>query len=90
MSSTSIDLRCNRDSRRLFAKFKTGGEPLPITEDNLIEVTCRDCAKAARYKASDVKQVFHRFDLLGRLVETEWVDLDGEQVFVETFDPTDG
>jgi hypothetical protein len=49
MSSTSIDLRCNRDSRRLFAKFKTGGEPLPITEDNLIEVTCRDCAKAALY-----------------------------------------
>lgn len=46
-----------------------GGTPI-ISEGNLMELACRDCAKALRAQGEDVSRVLHRFDFLGNLVET--------------------
>lgn len=65
----AVELRCDQNPSRLFAKWMTeGGE---VTKDNLIEVSCRDCRKKL-----GAKQVRHRFDAAGQLVET--VIDDGE------------
>lgn len=76
--STSIDLRCDRDPRRLFAKIRSESGKLPqITDDNLFEVACRDCVKAYRNEGLDIKQVFHRFNAIGEAVETERLYVNG-------------
>ena len=82
--STTVDLRCDRDPRRLFAKLRVSGERPTITDGNLFEVTCRDCVKALRDIHPSLKQVFHRFDAAGDLVETEAVDEFGERLFLQT------
>lgn len=84
LMDASIDLRCDRDPRRLFAKIRTNGEKPPsITEGNLFEVACRDCAKVMREQYTTLKQVFHRFDAAGTLVETEAIDHNGERLFID-------
>lgn len=70
-----MDLRCSENPRRLFARIKREtGKPPPVDKgSNLFEVACRDCARDLREADPDVKQVLHRFNLLGELIETEVV-----------------
>lgn len=70
----AIELRCDANPRRLFAKIKQEtGKPPPVVDGNLLEIACRDCARSARDGDASVRQVLHRFNLLGELVETEIV-----------------
>jgi len=68
VSTTSIDLRCDANPKRLFAKVKreTGAPPPVDADTNLIEVTCKDCLKAAHRDGElDVVVVYHRFNVVG-------------------------
>jgi len=65
---TFVDLRCDQQAPgRLFARLRQVSRP-SIVEGNLIEFACRDCKKML-----DAKQVFHRFNFGGELVETQIV-----------------
>lgn len=62
--SEAIDLRCDQNSSRLFARLLSDGKP--AISNNLFEFKCRDCARRFNKDA-----VFHRFNIAGELVETE-------------------
>lgn len=70
---TTVDLRCDANPRRLFAKLKQEGEKPVMAEGNLLEFACRDCKKALRENGDNASQVLHRFNFAGELVETEVV-----------------
>lgn len=63
-----VDMRCPLDRRRLFGKLKVR-EPFSVTSENLLEFACAICRKR-----TGAEQVFHRFDMAGRHVETEVVN----------------
>lgn len=67
MSDAAVDLRCPRDTRRLFGRVLREGT---IVEDNLIEFACTDCRKKAKIDDPGVLLVLHRFNVLGECVET--------------------
>ena len=60
-----VELRCAENPRRMFAKLLVA-EKAKIIEGNLLEFACRDCARDY-----GVDQVLHRFDMSGKLLETE-------------------
>lgn len=70
MTATIVELRCPVGPRRLLAKMRSEGGTVHVTEGNLMEFACRDCAHAARQSGSTVRRVLHRFDFAGALVET--------------------
>jgi hypothetical protein len=45
-----------------------------VHPDNLIELECPDCKVRKRRAGQPVRRVLHRYDFLGRLVETLVVD----------------
>lgn len=49
------------------------GTPVKVDGANLIEVACRDCARERRQAGLEVRQVLHRYNVLGQLVATEIV-----------------
>lgn len=63
----TVELRCDRNPSRMFAKLLVTGEP--VISQNLFEFKCRDCALS---RPGTV--VLHRFDISGELVETEIID----------------
>lgn len=66
-----IELRCPLGPRALLAKSVLLGDPAGMNLDlNLMEITCRDCAKLARATDPGVRRVKHRFNVLGQLVES--------------------
>ena len=67
---STVDIRCPVNSRRLFARLLVGDAE--IVEGNLIEIACDDCKKAQRtLSGPDVALVLHRYNVLGKHVETE-------------------
>ena len=54
-------------------KLKLRGEATPVVEGNLLELACYECRKTLRREGEDVLYVFHRFNFLGELIETEVV-----------------
>ena len=67
MMAHVLDLRCPVDRRRMFGRLVL--QPgVQIVEGNLLEFACDVCRRR-----EGVKQVFHRFDIAGRLIETEQV-----------------
>lgn len=69
-----VELRCPEDPRTLLGKTLAEGNRPPITEGNLVELSCRSC----RYLLEEPgrgrpRAVLHRYDLAGDLVETEAV-----------------
>lgn len=63
-----IDVRCPVDTRRMFARMRSG----VTVEGNLVEVACPECARSLRKMGeSDVVRVLHRYDILGECIETE-------------------
>jgi hypothetical protein len=71
--SEYIDIRCPEDPRHLFLKLKSQGEATPVVEGNLLELACVVCRKTLRQRGEEVVYVFHRFNFLGELIETEVV-----------------
>jgi hypothetical protein len=65
MTTTTVDVRCPVNPRRLFMRLKRDPAVRIDRGSNLIEVACRDCAKA---RGMDL--VLHRYDILGCLIET--------------------
>lgn len=65
-----VELRCPVGPRQLLLKLRTSGGQPHINEDNLLEIACRDCARAARHRDPDVRRVLHRFNFAGDLVES--------------------
>jgi hypothetical protein len=66
--TTIVEVRCPNNARRLFVKLRQEGERPAVTSDNLMEFACADCRRALA-----AKQVFHRYDLAGQLIESEVV-----------------
>ncbi len=67
----TVEVRCPVGPRKLFTKLKLGEEFATMVPDsNLIEFTCRDCAKALSRSTGQTVRVFHRFNFAGELVET--------------------
>ncbi len=60
-----VDLRCPQPMGKLLAR--TAGT---IGCDNVVEVACNNCARAARAAGQPCSRVLHRFNLLGELLET--------------------
>lgn len=75
-----LELRCPEPwglcpAGRLLAKLRTAGRrPSFVHPDNLIELECPDCKVRMRRAGHPVRRVLHRYDFLGRLVETLIVD----------------
>lgn len=67
----TIEVRCPNGPQKLFTKLKLGEEFATMVPDqNLIEFTCRDCARQMSKQSGETVRVFHRFNFLGELVET--------------------
>ena len=71
----SVELRCSENPLRLFAKLKLSGEvPQPTyTEENYIEIACRDCGRVATRDRDDGRlvRVFHLYDFIGAFIRSE-------------------
>ena len=66
-----IELRCPLGPRALLAKSVVLGDVAHVNKElNLMEISCRDCCKAARQRNPKTKRVLHRFNVLGQLVES--------------------
>lgn len=72
LSPQAVELRCPvGDPGRLFAKVILSEDQPRVTSSNLLEVACQNCRRHMRGEGrTDVEFVLHRFDILGRLVET--------------------
>ena len=65
-----VELRCPNGPKQLLLKLRTTGEKAHVTEENLLEIACRDCARKAREFDPDVRRVLHRFDFAGELIQS--------------------
>lgn len=66
-----VDLRCPQGPKQLLMKIRVSNdEPAHVSEDNLLEIACRDCARNARILDSTVARVLHRFAFSGELIES--------------------
>lgn len=63
----TVEMRCPVERQRMFGKMQrlTNGR---IVSGNLLEFACDRCRKS-----NGGRYVFHRFNLMGELVETEVV-----------------
>lgn len=77
--SVRVEIRCPRPvvkrgvchPGKLFAVMYGSGEtPTWIQPDNLIEMSCLDCKRAAQADGRRVRRVLHRYDFAGQLVGT--------------------
>ena len=71
--TVAVELRCPVGPRALLAKVLAAGQPVVTTDDNLVELTCRDCRRAETRNGRPCRLVLHRFDIAGELVETKVV-----------------
>jgi len=65
-----VELRCPNGPKALLCKTIMFGDPIKYTDDNLIELNCRDCTKQLKRDRPEVKRVVHRYNIIGELVET--------------------
>lgn len=65
-----VELRCPLGPKALLAKVVQLGDRPRMAEGNLMELSCRDCARTARKTNPSVKRILHRFNVLGDLVES--------------------
>lgn len=72
----TIELRCDANPRRLFAKLLVRETP-HVADGNLLEFSCRDCRASLRASGAGAEVVLHRFDVAGELVETVVVRAGG-------------
>lgn len=69
---TYADLRCPVGPKKLLGRVRKEGDHAAIVSDNLLELACRDCRNSVQLESGRKPQVvFHRFNILGELVESE-------------------
>lgn len=72
-----VEVRCPVGPQRLFTKLSLGKESISyVHPENLMEVTCSDCARRLSRDTGKRMRVFHRYNFLGEFVETVAVELD--------------
>ena len=71
LTDVDIPLRCPVGPKRLLAIVKSTGDHHGIVSGNLLELSCRDCRSLYGNDGRKPKQVLHRFNVIGELVETE-------------------
>jgi hypothetical protein len=71
-TETRIELRCPVGFRALLGKVIASPEQqrVHVNSDNLLELVCRDCTRNARQSNRRIAHVFHRYNVLGELVES--------------------
>lgn len=67
------EIRCPVGPKQLFMKLIDKGERPKMVEGNLMEFACYDCRRDLRRAGGMVAAVFHRYNFLGELIETEVV-----------------
>lgn len=72
MSATmeTVELRCPVGPRQLLGKVLRESGNVVVDDNNLMELACRDCARALKVSDPGVLRVVHRYNLLGELVES--------------------
>lgn len=77
MSREIAEVRCPQGPRNLLMKLRVDSEaPKPhITDENLIEIFCRDCTRRARREMGSAGlttsfRIIHRFDFMGDFIES--------------------
>lgn len=70
MSATVVELRCPNGLRPLLMKLQLDGEEFHVSEENLMMLACRDCARNARQVDPEVRRVIHHFAFDGKLVKS--------------------
>lgn len=73
MTATIVEVRCPVGPRKLFTKLKLGEESGGYLPNGLIEFTCADCAKSVSRQQQRPMRVYHRFNFLGELIQTQAV-----------------
>ena len=66
-----VELRCPIGPKALLMEIRSEGELPVVSQDNLLELACRSCARSARHTDPAVRRVLHRFNFMGQLVESE-------------------
>lgn len=69
--TSDMQVRCPVGAQRLFMILRQKGERPKVTEDNLMEFACHDCARTQREQGNAVYRVYHRYNFIGELIETE-------------------
>lgn len=70
--SAHVDLRCPVGAQKLLARIRQTQGQVKVTDDNLLELACRDCrSRVAAETGVRPALVVHRFNILGELVESE-------------------
>jgi hypothetical protein len=64
------EIRCPNSPNRLFMKLIAEGENPRVTEGNLMELACSDCARSRRRNGEDIFRVLHRYWINGQLAES--------------------
>jgi hypothetical protein len=65
-----VELRCPEGLGGLLMKVRREGEIPRMSEGNLLELSCRDCARNSRQVDPSVRRVLHRFSFDGQIVES--------------------
>lgn len=66
-----VELRCPTGPRALLGKMVQNGEQKQYVDSGqLLELNCRDCARDMRADEPDVARVLHRYNVIGKLVES--------------------
>jgi hypothetical protein len=66
----TVEIRCPVGPQKLLSKLILNNRRPHITDGNLIEFACYDCARAARMDDPTILRILHRYDLVGTLVES--------------------
>jgi len=67
----TVEVRCPVGPQKLFTKLKLGEEIGGYLPGGLIEFTCSDCARRLGREQGQRLRVFHRFNFLGELVDSQ-------------------
>jgi len=74
MVTEAIEIRCESHPGRLLGRLLQSSSQRRVDpSSNLLEFTCRECARDLRKDGDPVTRVLHRYNLVGELVETEVV-----------------
>lgn len=74
MTESLVELRCPHGPRALLAKIRLDPDGSARMVRNLLELSCRDCARSVSRTEGRKVRVLHCFDVSGALVESVVTD----------------
>jgi hypothetical protein len=81
-----LSIRCPEVPNRLFLKVIADGGTPHVTDGNLMELACSDCARTYRKSGQDVFRVLHRYAINAMLIETVVQFSDGTDTVISALD----